>query len=122
MTIPGIGFYSALAIYSEIGEIPRFTDAKHVSAYCSLVPRVHQSGDTTRHGHITKFGPPILRFFLVNSVHTTVKNRDIQGILQEAEETHRGKQGHSGHGKEALRGDIKRAYEILGFHRSQSVR
>ena len=40
MTIPGIDFYSALAIYGEIGEINRFTDASHLSAYCGLVPRV----------------------------------------------------------------------------------
>ncbi|MCL5786077.1 MAG: IS110 family transposase [Candidatus Thermoplasmatota archaeon] len=73
MTMPGIGFYSALAIYSEIGDIGRFPDARHLSAYCGLVPRVDQSGDATYYGHITKSGPSILRFFLVNSVHTTVK-------------------------------------------------
>ncbi len=73
MTIPGIGSYSALAIYSEIGEISRFPDARHLSAYCGLVPRVDQSGDTAYYGHITKSGPSILRFFLVNSIHTTVK-------------------------------------------------
>ena len=67
MTVPGIGFYS------EIGEISRFPDAPHLSAYCGLVPRVDQSGDTTYYGHITKSGPSLLRFFLVNSVHTTVK-------------------------------------------------
>lgn len=73
MTIPGIGSYSALAIYSEIGEISRFPDARHLSAYCGLVPHVDQSGDTVYYGHIMKSGPSLLRFFLVNSVHTTVK-------------------------------------------------
>ena len=73
MTVPGIGYYSAMAIYSEIGEISRFPDAAYLSAYCGLVPRVDQSGDTTYYGHITKSGPSLLRFFLVNSVHTTVK-------------------------------------------------
>jgi transposase len=73
MTIPGMGSYSALAIYSEIGEISRFPDARHLSAYCGLVPHVDQSGDTVYYGHIMKSGPSLLRFFLVNSVHTTVK-------------------------------------------------
>jgi hypothetical protein len=73
LTIPGIGSYSALAIYSEIDEISRFPDAMHLSANCGLVPRVDQSGDTAYYGHITKSSTSILRFFLVNSVHTTVK-------------------------------------------------
>lgn len=73
MTVPGIDYYSALAIHAEIGEIGRFPDASHLSAYCGLVPRVDQSGDSTYYGHITKAGPSLLRFFMVNSVHTTVK-------------------------------------------------
>ncbi|MCL5782380.1 MAG: hypothetical protein M1476_00500 [Candidatus Thermoplasmatota archaeon] len=32
-----------------------------------------QPGDTTHYGHIKKSIPSLLRFFLVNSVHTTVK-------------------------------------------------
>ena len=73
MTVPGIDYYSAMAIYSEIVEIGRFPDASHLSAYCGLVPRVDQSGDTTHYGHITKAGLSVLRFFLVNAAHTTVK-------------------------------------------------
>ena len=73
MTIPGIDYYTALGIYSEIGDITRFPDAEHFSSYTGLVPRIDQSGTTEIYGHITKSGPLVLRFFLVNSVHTLIK-------------------------------------------------
>lgn len=38
MTIPGIGFYSALLIVSEIGDISRFPDSNHLCSYAGLVP------------------------------------------------------------------------------------
>ena len=73
MTIPGIDYYTALGIYSEIGDITRFPDAEHFSSYTGLVPRIDQSGTTEIYGHITKSGPSVLRFFLMNSVHTLIK-------------------------------------------------
>jgi Transposase IS116/IS110/IS902 family len=38
MTIPGIGYYSALLIKSEIGNIERFPDGEHLCPYAGLVP------------------------------------------------------------------------------------
>ena len=73
MTVPGIDYYTALGIYSEIGDITRFPDAEHLSSYTGLVPRVDQSGNRAVYGHITKSGPSLLRFFLVNSVHSLIK-------------------------------------------------
>lgn len=60
MTIPGIDYYAAISIYSEIGDIRRFPDAEHLSSYRGLVPRVNQSEKTAIHGHITKSGPSVL--------------------------------------------------------------
>ena len=73
MTIPGIDYYSAIAIYSEIGDIKRFPDAEHLSSYTGLVPRVDQIGENAIYGHITKSGPSLVRYFIVNSVHTPIK-------------------------------------------------
>jgi len=73
MTLPGVDYYTALAIYSEIGDITRFPDAEHLSSYTGLVPKVDQSGSRAIYGHITKSGPAVLRYFLVNSVHTLIK-------------------------------------------------
>jgi transposase len=64
MTIPGISFFSALLIGSEIGDVSRFPDAYHLISYAGLVPSTHSSGDTTYHGRITKAGSPELRWIL----------------------------------------------------------
>ena len=64
MTIPGISFYSALLISSEIGEIGRFSDSSSLVAYAGLVPSTHSSGRKTYHGGITKQGSPYLRWIL----------------------------------------------------------
>jgi transposase len=67
MTIPGIGYYSALMILGEIGEINRFQDSHHLCAYAGLVPTTHQSGNTLYHGHITRSGSKWLRWILIQS-------------------------------------------------------
>ena len=44
MTIPGVGYYSALLIKSEIGDVKRFPSAKQLCFYAGLVPSPHASG------------------------------------------------------------------------------
>ncbi len=69
MTIPGISFFSALLISSEIGEIQRFQDSSSLVAYAGLAPSTHSSGGKTYHGTITKQGSPYLRWILNQCVH-----------------------------------------------------
>jgi transposase len=54
MTIPGVGFVTALTLYAEIGDIQRFAHPDKLAHYAGLVPRVHQSGAHTRMGRETK--------------------------------------------------------------------
>lgn len=54
MTIPGIGYYSALLTKSEIGSVDRFPDGEHMCSYAGLVPSVRSSGRYARYGSITK--------------------------------------------------------------------
>ncbi len=69
-TMPGIGAYSALLILSEIGDISRFPDSRHLCSYAGLIPSVHASGGKTRLGRLTKQGSKWLRWILVElSVH-----------------------------------------------------
>ena len=68
-TIPGISYYSALLIISEIGEIGRFASARKLCSYAGLVPSVHSSGGKTRYGSITKQGSKWLRWILVELSH-----------------------------------------------------
>ncbi len=73
MTIPGIGIYSAAAITSEIDDISRFKTKEKLASYAGLVPKQNQSGTVDIRGHITKRGPSMLRFILVNATHTVIK-------------------------------------------------
>src|SRR5919106_6547698 len=65
MTIPGIGYYSALLIVSEIDDINRFPDSYHLCSYAGLVPSTHSSGGVTYHDRITKTGSKYLRRVLL---------------------------------------------------------
>ena len=69
-TMPGIGAYSALLIFSEIGDVQRFPDSRHLCSYAGLVPSVPASGGKTRLGRLTRQGSSWLRWILVElSVH-----------------------------------------------------
>ncbi len=73
MTIPGVDFYSALVILSEIGSVERFSSAKKLCSYAGLVPGVHSSGGRVYHGRITKQGSRYLRWILVQVAHVAVR-------------------------------------------------
>ena len=64
MTIPGISYYSGLAITGEIGDIRRFSSAKKLVSFAGLNPSVSQSGDKCYTGHIAKQGDKHLRWML----------------------------------------------------------
>ena len=68
-TIPGIGYYSALVILAEIGDISRFPSDEKLCSYAGLVPSTWRSGSATMHGHITKQGSKWLRWVLVECVY-----------------------------------------------------
>ena len=63
MQIGGVGRVTAEAIVAHIDDPHRFANKNQVSAYAGLVPRQYQSGNTDRHGRITKRGSRLLRTF-----------------------------------------------------------
>lgn len=69
-SIAGIGPKLAPVIWSEIGNIERFTNAKQLIAYAGLDPKIRQSGHTLNtQGKLTKRGSPYLeRGLLLPSV------------------------------------------------------
>jgi transposase len=60
-TIPGVGKIIATTMIAEIGHISRFNSPKALGNWAGLTPRVHSSGEITRHGRISKEGTPFLR-------------------------------------------------------------
>jgi transposase len=76
MTIPGIGYYSALLVKSEIGDVNRFSFGERLCSYAGLVPSTHASGKTVRHGGITKEGSRWLRWVMVEAAQAHVHKYD----------------------------------------------
>jgi transposase len=72
-SMPGVGYYSALLILAEIGDVARFPTAKQLCSYAGLVPSVHASGDHARYGRITKEGSSWLRWIMVEAAHQATR-------------------------------------------------
>ena len=72
-SIPGVGNYTALIIASAIDGIERFHSSDKLSAYAGIVPSVRSSADIAHHGRITRRGDNILRWILVECVHSHVR-------------------------------------------------
>lgn len=66
-TIDGVGYYSALLIKSEIGNIKRFPSWRHLASYAGVVPGVYSSGGKTRTGKITRQGSKWLRWTIIET-------------------------------------------------------
>jgi transposase len=77
ITVPGMGYYSALLTKSEIGDVRRFRSAKQLCYYAGLVPSTYASGNTCFYGHITKQGSKWLRWILVEAAIHAVKRPGV---------------------------------------------
>jgi len=65
--LSGIGLINGLTTLAAIGDIARFSSPKKRVGYAGLGSRVHDSGQTTRTGQITKAGRRDLRVALVEA-------------------------------------------------------
>lgn len=73
MTIKGVNVITALSIAAYIVDITRFPSDKKLAAYAGIVPIVRKSKDKVYHGSITKEGPPVLRWALVEVAQSLIK-------------------------------------------------
>lgn len=91
MKLDGIGPRTAETAVAVFDDPLRFRNRKDVGAYVGLVPRVHQSGSTNRHGAITKAGHAVLRSLLVEIVHLAIARpgwiKDIYDKIQRGDKT-----------------------------------
>jgi len=72
-TIPGVGYYTALLLVAEIGDVERFPSPEKLCSYAGLVPSVRRSGNSTIHGSITKEGSKWIRWALTQAAHTHLR-------------------------------------------------
>ena len=73
MTIPGIGYYFALLVKAEIGDVGRFSSGDHLASYAGLVPSARSSRGVERHGGITRQGSRWLRWALVEAAMVHIR-------------------------------------------------
>lgn len=64
-TIPGVGPRLAEMVVAWVDDPRRFATGRQVGSYAGLTPRRHQSGESDRHGRISKAGCGRLRKLLV---------------------------------------------------------
>jgi transposase len=78
LAIPGVGPATAIAFLAHVGDGERFANARQVSNYVGMTPRVYASGETMHIGRISKRGCVAIRSVIVQSawaaVHTKRSN------------------------------------------------
>lgn len=72
-TIPGIGAWSATCLRLEIGSIERFPAPESLVAFAGLDPRIHQSGDSTKHVGISRRGRRQIRAILYPVILSAIR-------------------------------------------------
>lgn len=60
-TIPGIGLLTAAKFLAEVPDIARFAQTAQLDAYAGLVPKITESGQSSRTGPLVKSGNSFLR-------------------------------------------------------------
>ena len=73
MQIAGINYFTAFALLAAIGDIRRFSTSGQLASYFGLVPSLHQSGNQTYSGHITRAGNSQVRWLMVEAAWNAVR-------------------------------------------------
>ena len=66
-TLRGIDFVAAVTLLAELGDLSRFAHPRELMGFLGLVPAQYSSGETRRHGAITKTGNGHARRVLVEA-------------------------------------------------------
>jgi transposase len=75
-SLPGYAPCSALLVSSFIDDVNRFPSPKHLCGYFGIAPSLHQSGDVSYTGHITKEGNKWVRRNIVECTRWAVRKDD----------------------------------------------
>lgn len=67
MSIPGLSFFSAALIKTEIADISRFKNFNRLCSYSGLAPRIHQSAKTLHNGPLSKNRCKNLQWILIET-------------------------------------------------------
>jgi transposase len=110
MTHYGIGPLVAVTILAELGDCTRFSSSRHAVRYSGLDITVHQSDQRRAPGHLSRQGPPALRWALFEAAQSACRrgspDRDYYGQAAE-------RLGHNRACLAVARKLLKRSYHTL---------
>src|SRR5262249_33831924 len=83
----GIGALTSVTILSELGDVSRFPSSREVVRYAGMDITVHASDKRRAPGHLSRQGPPALRWALYEAAQAASRERspDRAYYLQAAE-------------------------------------
>jgi len=72
-TVPGVGFITAVTLYSEVIDMKRFSNQNQLAAFIGLVPSTRSSDDTIYNNGISFRKNKFLRPIMIEAAWTAVK-------------------------------------------------
>ena len=79
-TVPGVGYVTAITLYTEIMDMRRFSTTEKLASYIGLVPSINASGERESVLGLTVRNSKYLRYLLVEAAWTAV--RKDEALLQ----------------------------------------
>lgn len=76
-SIPGIGFKTAMIVYTEIMDIHRFRTLDHLKSYAGLVPSTRSSGETDRVLGLTLRRNSQLKYVLIETAWIAIRKDPV---------------------------------------------
>jgi len=73
MSIGGVGPRTAEAVLAYTDGVERFGGSREYCSYFGVVPKLDESGDSRRLGHITKHGPSVVRWLLCEAAWKSIR-------------------------------------------------
>jgi transposase len=106
----GIGELTAVTILAELGDCRRFSSSRHAVRYAGIDITVHESDQRRSPGHLSRQGPPTLRWALFEAAQSACRERspDRDYYRQAAERL-----GHNRACLSVARKLLKRSYHTL---------
>jgi transposase len=106
----GIGELTAVTILAELGDCTRFSSSRHAVRYAGMDITVHQSDRHRSPGHLSRQGPPALRWALFEAAQSACRggspDRDYYGQAAD-------RLGHNRACLSVARKLLKRSYHTL---------
>jgi len=90
MTIPGISLFIGMAIMTDIADINNFKNARKLSSYLGIVPKLKESNQKVRYGKITKKGRKVASAFMSQMVFHFINSNDFYTEFYKAKKKAKG--------------------------------